>query len=130
MSFTFPDSPVAELDNGTWTEYQGAEFKIAYATNVRFLRIKQRLEQPHRRKIEANNMDPAEQRKIICKAMAEGLLLDWRGVKNASKDDVPYSVKAAEQALQYDESFRDFVMTFSVELGNFKAQEIAEEGKS
>ncbi len=130
MSFVFPEAPVAELDHGSWAEYQGAEFKIAYATNVKFLRVKQRLEQPHRRKLEAGTMDPGEIRKIMCKAMAEGLLLDWRGVKNANKEEVPYSVKSAEQALLFDESFRDFVMSYSIELGNFKNEDTVHEGNS
>lgn len=130
MSFIFPSQPVAELDVGTWTEYSGVELKIAYATNVKFLRTKQRLEQPHRRKIEAGTMDPAEVRRIMCKAMAEAILLDWRGVKNADGSDVPYSIKNAEQALLFDEALRDFVMTYSIELGNFRKEEEVHEGNS
>lgn len=130
MSFVFPESPVSALDDGVWTEYQNIRVKIAYATNVRFMRAKQRLEQPYRRKIEAGTLDPADQRKLLCKAMAEAILLDWENVKNANKQDVPYSKQAAEQALLLDEAFRDFVMSFSVELGNFKADEVEHEGNS
>ena len=130
MDFVFPDEPVQSIDDGVWTDYQNIKVKIAYATNVKFMRAKQRLEQPHRRKIESNQMAPADQRKILCQAMGEALLLDWQGVKNRNGEDVPYSKKAAAQALLFDEAFRDFVMSFSVELGNFKAEEAEHEGNS
>lgn len=130
MSFVFPESPVSAIDDGVWTEYQNIRVKIAYATNLRFMRAKQRLEQPYRRKIEAGTFDPADQRKLICKAMAEAILLDWENVKNVNQEEVPYSRQKAEQALLLDEAFRDFVMSFSVELGNFKAEEAEIEGNS
>lgn len=128
MGFTIPDRAPVTIDEGVWASYEGSEFKIAYSTNVRFLRLKQRLEHPHRRKIENGSIDPAEHRKILCKAMAEAILLDWRKVKDGDGNEVQYSIKAAEQALLYDEAFREFVMTFSMELGNFREEEMEMEG--
>lgn len=126
MGFKIPERPSSSIDEGVWTEYEGSRFKIAYATNVRFLRLKQRLEHPHRRKIENGSIDPAEHRKLLTKAMAEAILLDWEGVDG----DVPYSVKMAEQALMNDEAFREFVMTFSMDLANYKDEEREHEGNS
>ena len=130
MDFVFPDSPVSQLDDGVWTDYQNIKVKIAYATNTKFMRTKQRLEQPFRRKIESGQMDPADQKKILCQSMGEAILVDWDGVKNKAKEDVPYSKKAATQALMFDEAFRDFVMSYSMELGNFKTEEEEHEGNS
>lgn len=129
MSFRIPEKPATIIDEGVWAEYEGSQFKIAYATNVNFMRAKQRLEHPHRRKIENGSMDPAEHRRILVKAMAEAILLDWKGVEGPN-GDVPYSKKLAEQALMNDESFRDFVMTFSMDLANFKEEEREYEGNS
>lgn len=129
MGFKIPDRPLVGIDEGVWTQYEGSEFKIAYSTNVRFLRLKQRLEHPHRRKIENGTIDPAEHRKIMCKAIAEALLLDWRNVSDGD-EEVPFSTKAAERALLYDEAFREFVMTFSMELGNFREDDMKLEGNS
>lgn len=126
MSFKIPEKPATGIDEGVWAEYEGSQFKIAYATNVSFMRAKQRLEHPHRRKIENGSIDPAEHRRILTKAMAEAILLDWKGIDG----DVPYSKKLAEQALMNDESFRDFVMTFSMDLANFKEEEREHEGNS
>ena len=129
MSFKVPEKPSAELDEGVLADYEGSQFRIAYATNVKFMRAKQRLEQPHRRKIEAGTLDPGEHRRIMAKAMAEGILVGWSGVFSEGAE-VPYTVKMAEQALLYDESFREFVMTFSMDLANFRTEEREYEGNS
>lgn len=126
MAFRIPDEAPLALEEGKWASYEGSDFRIAYATNVKFLRAKQRLEQPYRRKIESNTMDPAEHRRILCKAMAEAILLEWKNVDG----DIPYSVKAAEKALLNDEAFREFVMSFSMELSNFRDEERELEGNS
>lgn len=124
MAFKIPEQSPLALEGGQWTSYEGSDFKIAFATNVKFLRAKQRLEQPFRRKIENNSLDPAEHRRILCRAMAEAILLDWKNVEG----DPTYSTKAAEKALLYDEAFREFVMTFSMELSNFRDEELETEG--
>lgn len=126
MSFKVPEQSPLVLEGGQWTSYEGSDFKIAFATNVKFLRAKQRLEQPFRRKIENGSLDPAEHRRILCKAMAEAILLDWKNVEG----DVQYSTKAAEKALLYDEAFREFVMSFSMELANFREEDLETEGNS
>lgn len=126
MSFEIAEEPLATIDEGVWREYKGSEFKIAYATNMRFMRAKQRLEKPHKRDIENDRLDPSVHRGIMVKAMAEGILVDWRGLKG----DPKYSVKLAEKALANDEEFREFVMNVSMELENFKTEEREHEGES
>lgn len=126
MGFKIPEAPLDTLESGTWTEYQGSQFKIAHAGNIRFQRAKQRLEKPYKRDIENDRLDPEKQRAILIKAIAEAVLVDWKGLDG----NTPYSVKAAEQALSYDEEFREFVMNFSLDLENFKNQEREHEGNS
>ena len=58
--------------------------------------------------------------------MAEAILLDWKNVEG----DVQYSTKTAEKALLYDEAFREFVMSFSMELANFREEDLETEGNS
>lgn len=123
MGFVIPESPVAAIEEGVWFEYEGSEFLIAYASNPKFMRAKQRLEQPHRRKIEANTIDPVELRGILIKAMAEGLLLDWKGVKDASGETVPFKKDLALKALANDEVFRDFVMENAINIQSFRGVE-------
>lgn len=122
--FKIPDQPNSLLEEGTWTEYQGARFLIAHAGNTRFQRAVQRLQKPFRRKIERNEMDPADQKNIMTKAMAEALVRGWEGVATEFSQD------AALKLLRNDEAFRDFVMEFSMDLQNFREEELEHEGNS
>lgn len=120
MGFVIPESSVTAIDDGVWVDYDNSSFLIAYASNARFLRIKQRLEQPYRRKIDAGTIDPVDQRDILVKAIAEGLLLDWKNVTNVNGEPAPFTKAAAIKALTYDEAFREFVMETALNLQNFK----------
>lgn len=123
MGFVIPESPVAAIEEGIWVEYEGSSFLVAYATNPKFLRSKQRLEQPHRRKIESGNFDPVDQRNVLIKAMAEGILIGWKNVKNPDGDEVPFSKEAAIKALMFDEVFREYIMESSINIQNYRASE-------
>ena len=130
MSFIFPEKANDSLIEGSWGEFKGARFKIAYATNVRFLRAKSRIEQPFRRQIEKGTFDPKEQQNCLIKALAEAILLDWDGVKDSNKQEVLYTREKAEQALRFDESLREFVMEYSMSLDNFQSETEEHEGNS
>lgn len=122
MAFVIPTTQNDSISNGQWTDYSGSQFKVAYAGNDNFMRVKQRLEQPHRRKIENGTLDPKIHKEIMCKAMSQALLIDWKNVKNDSGDDVQYDSNIAYQALMFDESLREFIMEFSINIQNFKSE--------
>jgi hypothetical protein len=128
--FTF-DTDHSLIDTGVWAEYQGGRFLIAHISNIRFQRELAKLQQPHRKKIEAGTLDPQTNRDLLCKAMAEGVLLDWQDVKSVGSDDpVPYSKEAGFKAISRDPEFRDFITEFAVNLQNYRNEEIEELGKS
>ena len=123
------NKPIAGLEEGIWSpEYDGSKFKIAYAGNVKFARVKDRIERPHRRNIEKNQVDPNDQRKWMIQALAEAILLDWQDVDDENGQPVKYSVSAGITALTNDESLREFVMNFSMELANFRDADKEVEG--
>ena len=124
MGFKVPETPNAKLDEGTEVEYEGSTFRVAHAGNITFQRTLARLQKPYKRQLDKGDLDPATQKKLLIKALSMAILLDWSGV------DVPYSQKAAEQALANDEAFREFIMEFSMDLANFKEEEEAEDVKS
>lgn len=131
MAFKIRKEPIVGLEDGVWApEYEGAKFKIAYAGNVKFARVKDRIERPHRRIIEKNQVDPKEQRKWMVQALSEAILLDWENVPDEDGNLVPYSPKAAYQALMNDEAFREFVMNFSMDLANYRDADKEVEGNS
>lgn len=128
--FTISEQENPRLEGGTWAEYNGGEFLIAHAGSLRFQRALSRLQKPHRRKMEKGEMDPADSRKLLIQALAEAILLDWKGVKNSAGEDVAYSVKSAITALTNDPAFREFVMEFSAEMENFRKEEAEYEGNT
>jgi hypothetical protein len=121
------DTPLT--DQGTWAEFSGSKFLIAHISNLKFQRTLSKLQQPHRRKIETGSLDPKINKEIICRAMSEGIILDWSGVVSSSGDSTPYSPEAGYTALIKNVEFRDWVSEFSVNLSNFRAEEIEEVGK-
>lgn len=124
------DQQYNKVDDGVWADFEGSKFLIVHSGNLKFQRIMARLQAPHRRKIEKNQMDPGELKAILCKAMAEALVLDWKGVIGKDKQEAPFSSTNVEIALRQNDSFREFVMDFSNDLNNFREEEVEELGKA
>lgn len=124
------DADLSTVDTGVWGEFEGSKFLIAHISNMRFQRALSRLQQPHRRKIESGQLDPETNRSIVCKAMAEGILLDWTGVTMKDGKEVTYNSGNAYQVLMGNPEFRDWVSEFATNLANFRANEVEEVGKS
>lgn len=124
------DTDLSTVDSGVWTppDEDGSEFLVAHTSNLKFQRALARLQLPHRRKIEAGTMDPGQNRDIVCRAMAEGVLLGWRGV--ASKDGaVEYSIENAFTLLKRSTELRDIISDFAMNLSNFRQTEVDEVGE-
>lgn len=124
------DQQYNKIDDGVWAEFEGSKFLIVHSGNLKFQRAMARLQAPHRRKIEKNQMDPGELKNILCKAMAEALVIDWKGVLNKAKQEAPFSQESVEIALKRNDGFREFVMDFSNDLNNFREEEVEELGKA
>lgn len=127
--FVIADQPNEQLEEGTWANYQGAKFLIAHAGSAKFQRTMSRLQKPFRRKIERNEMDPAETKRILIKALSENIVLGWQDVADSKGTPVKFSRELCEKALTNDEGFREFVMEFSMDLQNFQDEEKEVEGK-
>jgi hypothetical protein len=125
-----PSADHKQTEEGVWEEYQGAEFLIAHTSSIRFQRALSRGQQPVRKKIESGSLDPAENKKIICRAMAEGMLLDWRKLPESPTDLPVYTPDLGYKALMGQPAFREFVSETSMQLTNFTKQEIQEVGNA
>jgi hypothetical protein len=111
-----------QIDNGIWREFEGSEFLIASSASIKFMRTMARLQKPFRRQLEKNELDPAEQQKMLIQALSQSILLDWKGVQNKAGEDVKYTTTDGAKALK-NPAFREFVMEVSSDLANFKAEE-------
>lgn len=121
------DRDLSSIASGVWAQWQGSQFKIAHISNMKFQRALAKLQQPHRLKLEKGTLDPKINRDLVCQAMAEGVLLDWKEVGDAN-GVVEYSVETAHTALKNDPEFRDFVSDFASNLANYRDEEVEELG--
>lgn len=126
--FTIPSARNPSLDEGAWQSYGGAEFKVAHTSKPAFQRSLARLQAPFRKDIEKGRMDPEEMRNIICTAISDTLLTDWRNVFDANKQEVPFSKASAKLLLVNDESFREWIQEVAADLSAHRTDEIKEKG--
>lgn len=124
------DNSTKKQSEGVWTKYNGSKFKVASTGSTKFQRILNRLQAPHRKKIEKGTLDPKISKEILCEAMAEGLLLDWQDVVDKDGNQVPFTPEIAFKALLNNDDLKDHLSEFAQDLENFRAEEIAEAGNS
>ncbi len=127
MSFIF-DKKNPSVTQGVWADFGGSKFLVSHFGAAKFQRTLNRLQQPHRRKIEKGTMDPVEGKNMLCKAMAEALVHDWSNVVDSNGKVTAFSVERCEVALLNDDEFREFIQEFSQSLENFKQDEASELG--
>jgi hypothetical protein len=124
------DADLASTDTGVWSDFLESKFLIAHISNMNFQRILARLQQPHRQKIERGTLDPQISKDLLCKAMSEGILLDWKNVVDGDGKMVDYTPQRGFVALSKNVEFRDFVTDISTNLFNFREEEVAVLGKA
>lgn len=120
-------------DEGVWCPVDAkTEVKIARYGNRTFQRALKREMKPYKRLIDRDALDDDTADKVLVAAIAEGILVDWRGMTKAGVE-LPYSRAAAEEILM-DKTLRDFrglVIELSQDMQMFRDEEIEDnEGKS
>jgi len=119
------DEENTAVTDGVWREFKGSEFLIAHLSSVPFQRALARHQQPHSKKLAEGKLDPEINRRVVAKAMSEGLLLDWRKVQG----DPVYTPELGYKALMKQPDFRDFVSSVAADLTNFLKEETEELGE-
>jgi hypothetical protein len=114
--------------SGVWADFNGGKFKIAHTNNMVFQREITRLQSPFRKKIDKGNLDPKIQLDIMCKAMARGILLDWKNV-GAEGKEVEFSEESAINVLSLNSDLREFVQDYALDLENYRDEELEDTGK-
>jgi len=117
-------------DEGTWTDFKGSRFLIASSGSIKFQKMWSRLQQPHRKDILKNRLDPETQLDIMARAMSKTLLLDWSDVVGNDGNSIEYSHDMAFAALKGNSELRDFVTDYSTDLQNYIEEVKDDLGKS
>ncbi len=105
-----------KVEEGIWVEVDDTtSLLIARIGNKRFNEIMTREQKPLRRAIRNGTVPDSVSEKILIKAMAGAILLDWRGL-TLDGVEVPYSKQKCIEILS-DTRFRDF-REFVLEYAN------------
>ena len=123
MAFNIYSVDENKQTEGTWVEFEGSEFCIAYANNPTFIKAKKRLERPYERKIRQNKLNEEDQRRITCEALVEGVLVDWKNVTDGKKE-IPYSKEIATEALRLNPDLLGFVVEVAADIANYKKEDV------
>jgi len=118
-------------NEGVWQPAgEGCELKIARFGNPRSQRLFQSLTRPFRRQIENGTMDPQKQEDIVCRVLAEAVLLDWRGLEESRNGDGPkqlvYSTDEAFRVLKEYPELRAMVEDYSKDVEAYRERELEE----
>lgn len=108
---------------GVWRPFNGAEFKIASANSPKYLRAIRR----HVATIPASKAkDPAHLDPLIAKALAETVLLEWRGTVTDGGKQLVCNPENRLKLCQI-RAFREWLATEASDLANFQAEAATEE---
>lgn len=112
------------LENeGRWFELgENAAIKVARDGNRAHKEALKRLWRPHRAALRAGSLPDEQIERMAVEAMAEALLLDWRGIEEEGVV-VPYSREAALRLLTRYPDFRNSVAALSADMANYQAEE-------
>jgi len=120
----------AEID-GMWVDFPfnpSIKLKIARFMNHAHEQALKRLRKPYEGF--GKTMTDAQQTHIFLEALAETVLLDWKGVKEGSKV-VKYTPEEGFKALN-DPAYRDFkefVVSASADMNTFRKERVEAAGK-
>ena len=123
----------AELgEKGVWINHDGTtSFKIARLNNRNFQTKFNKLMQPYRRQFDAGKLSNDKQVDIMCKAMAETVLLGWKGLTDGG-EPVEYSVEKAYEYLSMEgaDEFRDLITAYAQDAETYREEYIETDVKN
>jgi hypothetical protein len=115
---------------GVWVDIgDGARVKIARDTSTRYRERLREVLRPYRGSIAAGAMSDEQSHRLLAKAAAGTMLMDWEGIEMDGKP-VPFSVDAAEQIMADMPDFYRAIEGFSKEAALFRDQREAAEQKN
>ena len=129
MAFNLSSFSVERQNNGRRVEFSGSVFWIAHIRNFKFQNRYNELRRPFQRKIDQNTLPAETSQELLCRAMAEYVLVNWEGVEDNGVV-VPYSKEAAFNALMNNAELLDFVQNIATDTAQFTTEDEEEDVKS
>jgi hypothetical protein len=113
----------SKVNGGVWRELMGASFLIARAGNSKYLAAQER----HGKRQAAT---AEERQERMCRAIAEGILLDWdEEVKDRNKTPIPYSVDNAAMVLMDNPDLLSAVLAEANDFELYRREDHSQQAK-
>ena len=122
MAFNAKRFDTNAFTDGVWVSIMGGEFKIARAGNPDY---EQALEDSGYRKID----DPADKQRALYKAIAKGVLKDWRDVEDDKGQAIPFTADNAVEVLLDNPDLVGRLLSEANDLSNWKREDVASQAK-
>ena len=116
-------------NEGVWVDVAiGAKIKVARLNNPVYKEEYQKLTQGIR---SVESLTETTKIELLCKAMAHGVLIDWKGIDYKGKKNVSYSKELALEILLDPtlEDFRDLVTSEAQSIENFRIDQLNEDSE-
>lgn len=116
MAFNAKRFDTNAFTDGVWINILGGEFKIARAGNPEYEKA---LEESGYRKLD----DPAEKQNALYRAIARGVLKDWRDVEDGNGEPIPFTTDNAVEVLLDNPDLVGRLLSEANDLSNWKRQD-------
>ena len=129
LTAEFTRDATAEVE-GVWENIGGdAELLIAAWENPAQTKALRAIPRALRRRVEAGRLTPDEDHALMCRIVAETILLGWKNIQFKGKD-IKYSREAAEKVLREVPRFYSLVLELAQEEGRFLEAELEKKVKN
>lgn len=114
----------AAEEEGVWVSLDGqTSVRVARSNSKRFAEALKKYRKPHLQAIRSGTLSEDQADAIIVAAVAEAVLLDWKGLKEDGKD-VPATLENRIRVLTEYRDFRNVVAELAADMANFRTSEI------
>ena len=127
-SYGFTD-PNLEQDGVEVQLSEDAFITVRRSNNDKFKKLLTRLRKPHEQRIQRGTMDQKVLDGLTRKAVAQEVLIGWRGIKLDGKT-VKYSPEKAEEMMTKFEDFQEDILTAANTRETFRRQVAEENAKN
>lgn len=107
---------------GLWFDFEdGARLQVARYGNPEHVKLERQLEAEYAAKLESKDREVQTEARteLNRRVFAHTLLKDWEGILDENEKELPYSVEAAEQLLEFPEFF-GAVLEFATQVEKFR----------
>ncbi len=115
---------------GVWEDIsEDARVLVARSENPEYRKRWRRIPRPIRQQITSGSLGDSQTDDILCRLLADTVLLDWEDIAEGGKK-VVYSKENAYRLMREYPDFRELVWDLSRDLSRFRAGEIRETAKN